>query len=96
MNDKEYIDELEKTLIFMCDVYTKTQDSLAVTEGEGIGGVDDRWFKMFISVPTIQGTQNRHAVDKIGKLRTIRHNREAPKMSFDELYERIKQGREDT
>ena len=47
MNDKEYIDELEKLVIFLCDVYTSTQDSLSVQEGEGTGGVDDKWFGMF-------------------------------------------------
>ena len=96
MNDKEYIDELEKLVIFLCDVYTSTQDSLSVQEGEGTGGVDDKWFGMFCAVPTIQGTFNRINVRKIGKLRTVRHNREAPKMNMEEFYERIKVGREDT
>lgn len=94
-NDKEYIAELEKALIFMCDVYSKGADSIAVQEGEGHGGVSDKWFGIFMSFPTIQGTGNRIYVERIGKLRTNLSNREATKMSFQELFERMKIGRKE-
>ncbi len=93
--DKEYIAELEKALIFMCDVYTKGADSLAVQEGKGTGGVDDKWMDIFMSFPTIQGTGNRIFVERIGNLRTIRLNREAPKMGFQQLFEHMKVGRKE-
>lgn len=94
MNDKEYIAELEKVIIFLCDVYTKGQDSLGVQEN-GTNTPDDKWLNIFMSFPTIQGTANRIYVSKIGNLRTRLKNREAVKLSFQELYEKIKHGRTD-
>lgn len=92
MSDKEYTEELERIVIFMCDVYSKGQDSLAcqtTPEGE----VDDKWINIFMSFPTIQGSGNRIYVDRIGKLRTNLHNREAINLSFQELYEKLRIGR---
>lgn len=92
MSDKEYINELEKIVIFLCDVYVSGQDSLAVQE-DSEGGVSDKWFGIFMHFPTIQGGMNRIFVRKISELRTIRGNREAIKMTFEELYERLEIGR---
>ncbi len=92
MSDKQYIDELEKVIIFLCDVYSKAADSLAVQTDKN-GEVDDKWLGVYMSFPTIQGTANRIAVDKIGALRDRRLNREAPKLSLQQLYERLKSGR---
>lgn len=95
MNDKEYIAELEKIVIFLCDVYTKGADSLACQTNDK-GQVDDKWADIFMSFPTIQGTGNRIYVKKIGKLRTRLRNREAVKLSFKDLFERLKAGRTET
>lgn len=92
MSDEEYIAELEQIIIFLCDVYSKGADSLAVQVDEK-GEVDDRWMGIYMSFPTIQGTANRHAVDRIASLRDKRGNREAPKLSLQDLYERLKVGR---
>lgn len=92
MTDKEYAEELEKIVIFLCDVYTKGADSLSC-QTTTTGETDDKWFGIFMSFPTIQGTSNRIYVEKISKLRTKLLNREAPKLSFRELYEIIKVGR---
>lgn len=92
MNDKEYIAELEKIVIFLCDVYTKGQDSLAC-QVDATGQVDDKWAGIYMSFPTIQGTPNRMAVSKIGSLRNNMLNREAPKLSFSDLYDRLEKGR---
>lgn len=95
MTDKEYIEELEKVVIFLCDVYTKGQDSL-ICQTNNKGEADEEWVKIFMHFPTIQGSMNRIGVRKIGNLRTKHSNREAVGMSFQELYERIKVGRKDT
>lgn len=94
MSNEEYIIELEKTVIFLCDVYTKGADSL-VCQTNDANEVDDEWFKVMMSFPTIQGSLNRIYVERIGKLRTIHHNREAVKLSFKDLYEKIRVGRHD-
>lgn len=90
--DEEYTRELEKIIIFLCDVYAKGQDSLTCQTTDG-GTVDGKWADIYMSFPTIQGTANRIYVGKIGNLRTWRLNREAPKISFQELYERLKVSR---
>lgn len=92
MTDKEYTAELEKIIIFLCDVYSKGADSLAV-QTTATGEVNDKWMDIYMSFPTIQGTGNRIAVDRIGALRDHRLNREAPKISLTELYERLKTNR---
>ncbi len=92
MSNEEYTRELEKIVIFLCDVYTKGADSLAVQTDKN-GEVDEKWMNVYMSFPTIQGTGNRIYVDKIGRLRDRRLNREAPSLSFQELYERLKVGR---
>jgi hypothetical protein len=92
MNDKEYIAELEKVVIFLCDVYSKGAESLSCQTSSN-GQVDEKWLNIFMSFPTIQGGINRIFVERIGKLRTNLHNREAIKMSFEDLYNRIKIGR---
>jgi hypothetical protein len=92
LTDKEYVEELEKIVIFLCDVYSKGQDSLTCQTDEH-GNVDDKWLGVYMSFPTIQGWSNRNAVENIGKLRTKLGNREAVKLSFADLYERLKVGR---
>lgn len=92
MSDKEYIAELEKVVIFLCDVYSKGADSLAVQVDKN-GETDDKWMNVYMSFPTIQGSLNRIYVDKIGRLRERRGNREAVNLTFQQLYERIKTGR---
>lgn len=89
--DKEYIAELEKVVIFMCDVYTKGADSLSVQEKDN--EVDEKWWGVFMTFPTIQGTMNRIAVKDIGNLRNQRLNFETPNISFSELLEHLKVGR---
>jgi hypothetical protein len=93
MSDKDYIEELEKIVIFLCDVYTKGADSLAVQVDRN-GETDDKWVGIYMSFPTIQGSDNRFAVRDIGNLREKRGNREAPTLSLRQLYERLKVGRE--
>lgn len=95
MTDKEYIAELEKIVIFLCDVYSKGADSLAPQVDKN-GEPDDRWLGIYMSFPTIQGTGNRIAVDRIAALRDKRGNREAPSLSLPQLYERLKVGRKVT
>lgn len=92
MSDKEYIAELEKIVIFLCDVYSKGADSLAVQVDKN-GEANDKWMSVYMSFPTIQGSANRIYVDKIGKLRERRGNREAVNLSFQQLYERLRVGR---
>ena len=94
MSDKEYIEELEKIVIFLCDVYSKGADSLAVQVDKN-GNTDDKWMNVFMSFPTIQGTMNRIYVERIGNLRERRGNREAVGLTFQELYQRIKTGRKE-
>lgn len=94
LSDQEYISELEKTVIFLCDVYAKGKDSLTCQTTDK-GEVDDKWMNVFMSFPTIQGTSNRIYVERIGKLRTRLGNREAVKLSFQELYEILKVGRKE-
>ena len=91
MSDKEYIAELEEIVIFLCDVYSKGANSLSVQESDNT--TDDKWWGVYMSFPTIQGSMNRISVDRIGALRNSRGNRIAPKISFQELYERLKVGR---
>lgn len=92
LTDKQYIEELEKVIIFMCDVYSKGADSLSCQVNDS-HEVDDKWMGIFMSFPTIQGAANRIYVGKIGRLREYNLNREAPKLSFQQLYERLKVGR---
>ena len=94
MSDKEYIAELERVVIFLSDAYSKGADSLACQVDDN-GEVDEKWVGIYMSFPTIQGTGNRIAIDRIGKLRDKRGNREAPKISLQQLYERIKTGRKE-
>lgn len=91
---KEYTEELEKALIFMCDVYSTYQDSISCQENNG--ETDDKWVGVYMSLPTIQGTSNRIYVEKIGNLRTKLGNREAPQLTFEELYKVLKLGRKET
>lgn len=95
LTDKEYTEELEKIIIFLCDVYTKGADSLNC-QTDSKGEVDDKWMNVYMSFPTIQGTGNRIAVRNIGNLRTRLLNREAPKISFQDLFERLKIGRRES
>lgn len=95
LTEQEYTEELEKIIIFLCDVYSKYQDSIACQVNDK-GTVDDNYFDVFMSLPTIQGTGNRIYIDRIGKLRTQHLNREAPKISFKEIYERLNKMRRDT
>jgi hypothetical protein len=81
----QYIEELEKALIFMCDVYSKGADSLGC-QTDNDGQANEKWLGIYMSFPTIQGTTNRFAVKRIGNLRTHHLNREAPRISFDELH----------
>lgn len=89
----QYTQELEKMVIWLCNVYTMTQDSLAVHEKNG--QTDDDWLKIFMTVPTIQGSHNRIMVEKIGNLRTIHGNREGWSMTLEELYEKLSVGRKE-
>lgn len=87
----EYTQELEKMVIWLCDVYNQTQDSLACHETDG--ETDGNWFKVFCAVPTIQGSYNRMMIKRIGALRTRLGNREGFKLSLDDIYERLSVGR---
>lgn len=94
LTDKEYIAELEKIVIFLCDVYSKGADSLACQVNSD-GQANDKWAEIYMSFPTIQGTGNRMAINRIAKLRNHMLNREAPRISFQELYERLKVARKE-
>jgi len=93
MSDKEYTEELEKIVIFLCDVYTKGQDSLACQTNKDGTQPDEKWLNVFMSFPTIQGSMNRIYVSRIGNLRTSLLNRESVSMSFEEVFEKLKIGR---
>lgn len=92
LTDAQYIEELEKIIIFLCDVYNSGAESLACQTNDK-GEVDEKWAGVYMMFPTIQGVSNRIYVGKIAKLRTQLLNREAPRISFQELYERLKAGR---
>lgn len=94
MDDAKYIEELEKLVIFLAGAYTAGYKSVAVRE-DGKGGVDDRFMDILMTYPTIQGTANRIFVERIGNLRTTRHNQEAPSATWDEILARISKGREE-
>lgn len=94
MNDAEYIAELEKLVIWLAGAYTAGYESVSCRE-DGKGGVDDRYMDIFMTYPTIQGTQNRIFVRRLGNLRTKRHNHEAPNATWEQIFERISAGREE-
>jgi hypothetical protein len=91
--DEQYTKELEKLVIWLCNVYTQTQDSLGCHETDG--GTDENWMKIFMTVPTIQGTHNRFMVKRIGELRTRLGNREGFKLNLDDVYEKLKENRKE-
>lgn len=93
--DQEYTKELEKIVIFLCDVYAKGQDSLTCQTDDS-GQVDEKWMDIFMAFPTIQGGINRAFAQRIGNLRTRLSNRESVKLSFKELFEKLKVGRKET
>lgn len=92
MSDEQYTKELEKIVIFLCDVYTKGHDSLVCQTDED-GRVNDKWAGIYMSFPTIQGSENRIYVERIGNLRTHLLNRESIGLSFKELFERLEVSR---
>lgn len=94
MNDDEYIAELERLVIFLAGAYTAGAKSVAVREKPG-GGVDERYMDILMSYPTIQGTGNRIFVERIGNLRNVRLNQEAPKHTWEEIFKRISKGRKE-
>lgn len=94
MNDKEYIAELEKIVIFLAGAYTAGAESVSCRE-DGKGGVDNRFMDILMTYPTIQGTANRIFVKRIGNLRTIRSNHEAPGTTWERIFERISKGRKE-
>ena len=61
MNEKEYINQLEQALIFMCswyqDIYNETFEDYVQKRNE-----------KYLKLPTIQGLQNRFSVENIAKI----------------------------
>jgi hypothetical protein len=92
LTDKQYIRELELSLIFMCDVYNSAKESLTTCR-ETIEKQNSDKYDMWLHFPMIQGTQNGFAIQKIGDLRTNLGNKEENLMSFNDIFERIHIGR---
>jgi len=91
LSDKEYIQELEKVLIFMCDCYVQAKESVSCHETED-GRVDEKYMDLYMHFPMVQGEAS-FAVSKIAELRTPRGNKESYKMSMTEIFERMSEGR---
>lgn len=94
LDNEQYIAELEKLVIWLAGAYTAGYESVSCRE-DGKGGVDDRFMNILMTYPTIQGTENRIFVKRIGSLRTKRHNQEAPGATWNQIFERISKGREE-
>ncbi len=91
ITNKQYIRELELSLIFLCEAYQAAKEAVQcreTEEGSASGKYTDLWFHF----PIIQGSAGI-GVEKIGSLRTRNGNREENKMTLLEIYERIHQGR---
>jgi len=85
MNREKYIRELEKMLIFMCEVYISAKDMLATCRTNEDGKTNEEYCNLWFSFPMIQGTMNNIAIQKIAKLRTEIGNREANEVSLQEI-----------
>lgn len=94
MKDEEYIKELEKIVIFLAGAYTAGADAVGVREVDQ-GGVDERYMNILMAYPTIQGTGNRIFVERIGNLRNMRLNREAPSATWEQVFERLSKNRKE-
>ena len=87
MSDKEYIFELEKALMFLCECYENANDAVSCREEDG--KTSEKYIDLWFHFPIIQGGANI-AVKQIAELRTRLGNREANKISMFDIYERIK------
>ncbi len=87
MSDKEYIFELEKALMFLCECYENASDAVGCREEDG--KTSEKYIDLWFHFPIIQGSANI-AVRQIADLRTRLGNREANKISMFDIYERIK------
>lgn len=90
---EQYAHELEKALIFMCECYKDARDMVAGCRQTDDKQTDDRYFGLYMAFPQIQGIDNLFAVEKIADLRSTLGNREGNLMSFDDIYQRMKQNR---
>lgn len=94
LTDEEYTAELERIVIFLAGAYTAGYDSVRVHE-DGNGNIDERYMNILMAYPIIQGTGNRIFVERIGNLRNVRLNREAPQATWEQVFERISKGRKE-
>lgn len=86
----QYIFELEKALIFMCDIYNQAYNSLARYKETESDEMNDKYIDLWLTFPMIQGTTAQCAVSRISELRDVRSNYVRPSISLETLYEHIK------
>lgn len=87
MTDTEYIKELERALIFLCESYQAAKEAVQCRETTD-GGASDKYTDLWFHFPIIQGNAGM-AVGWIATLRTQLGNREENKMSLAEIFERM-------
>ena len=90
ISDVDYIKELERALMFLCECYVKASDSVGCRTDEN--GPSKKYNDLWFNFPQIQGNA-RFAVDKIAELRTPLGNREENKMTMSDIFERMHNGR---
>ena len=81
MTQKEYIEALENSLIFMCQCHEELESEILNKLMERRD--DDLWMQW----PRIQGSINLLSIAKISKLE---YNR-IPKFGFKDIYERLQE-----
>lgn len=93
IDEKEYIANLERALIFLCECYVSAKDMMASCRENDDGSGNNKYADLWFSFPLIQGSQNTFSIDKIAQLRTINHNREANTMTMEEIFQRMHKNR---
>ena len=79
MTEKEYIDQLEQALIFMCCWYQNTYEKMFEDYIDNVS-------EAYLELPTIQGFRNRVAVENIAKSgKNIKYN-----FNIEQIAEKIK------
>ena len=91
ITNKQYIKELEKALIFMCECYVEAKEAVTCHETED-GRTSDKYFELYLHFPMVQGEAS-FIVPKIAELRTPRGNKEDNLFSMTEIFERMLKGR---
>jgi len=93
INLDEYIKNLERALIFMCESYMASKDMIASCREDDNHEANEKYSDLWFNFPMIQGSQNLFAIQNIAELRTKLHNREANTMSFKQIFEQMHIGR---